>query len=378
MKSSSRIILYLLFLSLLFLFQHCAGTGSGEGEEGFLWHPLDAGAATAFRLDTADGIIRASVLRPWQGEEQKVLSYYLTKKAFPAGADTLIHVPVRRVVVTSTTHVAYLTVLNEEQHLVGISGTRFVYNPKVRQLIASGRIKEIGYDANLDYELIVHLRPDVVFLYGVGAEVLDQIERLKKLGIPAVMVGDYLENTPLGRTAWLRFFGCFFDKEREAALWTDSITRRYRQLIRQDTLYRPLVMTGLPWNEIWYVSGGESLLATLIRDAGGHYVWEHLPGTDAYPMDIEKVFREAGASDLWINCGNATSLASIRRTDERLILFRPYRKGTIYNNDRRTGPGGGNDYWESGAVHPDLLLQDLITIFHARRDSDLNYYRKLQ
>jgi iron complex transport system substrate-binding protein len=50
------------------------------------------------------------------------------------------------------------------------------------------------------------------------------------------------------------------------------------------------------------------------------------------------------------------------------------------------GPAGGNDFWETGVVRPDLILQDLVTIFHAvphsghKLDEDspeLFFYRRL-
>ena len=35
----------------------------------------------------------------------------------------------------------------------------------------------------------------------------------------------------------------------------------------------------------------------------------------------------------------------------------------IYNNTLRMNPGGGNDFYERGAVRPDLVLNDLKNIF---------------
>ena len=41
---------------------------------------------------------------------------------------------------------------------------------------------------------------------------------------------------------------------------------------------------------------------------------------------------------------------------------------------------GGNDYWESGAVSPHLILADLVKIFHPQLlpDHELVYYQKLE
>ena len=55
------------------------------------------------------------------------------------------------------------------------------------------------------------------------------------------------------------------------------------------------------------------------------------------------------------------------------------QRGKVYNCDKRRVTGGGNDYWESGVVQPDVVLRDLIKIFHPELESDKEfvYYRKL-
>ncbi len=376
----SRILPFAVFLAGVTFSCSAPEKKDTSGEE---WFSLENRYAEGFRIDTAEGLWRTTVLHPWQGKDQKVFSYFLAKGRERAAADApLLRIPVQRVIVTSTTHVAFLKVLGKSNTIAGISGTDFVYDPEVRARIAAGKIKEIGHDESMDYELILHLQPDVIFLYGIGPSTLEQVTRLTRLGIPAVVVGDYLEHTPLGRAEWLRFFGAFFDEEPSARHYLDSLAERYEGHCLPDTLSsRPLILTGLPWNETWYVPGGRSLTATLIHDAGGRYVWEDLPTADAYPMDIEKVFHRGGHADIWINCGSATSLRGILRVDDRLALFRPFREKRIYNNDRRMSPGGGNDYWEGGVVHPDMLLDDLRQIFHPvtmPAGRSLVYYRQIE
>ena len=58
--------------------------------------------------------------------------------------------------------------------------------------------------------------------------------------------------------------------------------------------------------------------------------------------------------------------------------FGPMAKGLpIYNKIRCVNEGGGNDFWESGAVRPDLILEDLISVMnHAKggEKADSQYY----
>ncbi len=44
-------------------------------------------------------------------------------------------------------------------------------------------------------------------------------------------------------------------------------------------------------------------------------------------------------------------------------MRKPSKKNKVYNNNLRLTPEGGNDYWESAVVHPDIVLRDLIKIF---------------
>ncbi len=376
-----RLSLHLFSLFVLIsLVAGCRGKTVHKEQEITL-HPLTVRYAGGFRLDTAAGIVRATVLNPWQGEEKETITYCITRgrEKNTAPGEVVIAAPVRRVVCTSTTHVAFLTALGRRNSIVGVSGKDYICDTLLRQRITAGEVKDIGYDKNMNYELILQLRPDVVFLYGIGPSVTGTVDRLAALGIPAVVVGDYLEQTPLGRAEWLRFFGAFFGMFDGPARHTDSLAAAYEQLQEQraspaDT---PLVMTGLPWNEIWYVPGGRSLTAAFIRDAGGRYVWGHLATTDALPMDIEKVYEKAGNANIWINCGNATSLREILAADKRLALFRPVKEKRVYNNDARLNGKGGNDYWESGVLHPDIILQDLQKIFRGEKEG-LVYYRRMR
>jgi iron complex transport system substrate-binding protein len=65
--------------------------------------------------------------------------------------------------------------------------------------------------------------------------------------------------------------------------------------------------------------------------------------------------------------------------DPRFALFRAYREGKMYNNNRRTNGLGGNDFWESGRANPHKVLADLVAIFHPQilPDHEFVYYQTL-
>ena len=137
------------------------------------------------------------------------------------------------------------------------------------------------------------------------------------------------------------------------------------------------VLPGAMYQGSWSMPTG-GYAARLIADAGGQYVYTQDTGNQSRPIDTEEAYRLAEMSDCWINVGSAASLKELAEIVPKFMDTRPVREGRVYNNNRRTNPSGGNDYWESGVIHPDLILQDLIRIFHPElTDAEPTYYRKL-
>ena len=208
------------------------------------------------------------------------------------------------------------------------------------------------------------------------------LEKLGQLGIPAVFCGEYLEPHPLGKAEWIRFFSLFYEKEDQAASFFEDIDSAYNTLahLTSELSSRPRVLSGLPWKDTWYMAGGESFAAKLMEDAGGDYLWKDNPSTQAVPLDLESVYLRAVDADIWINPGAARSLEDIMELDERFGDLKVQKSAQVFNNDARSNAAGGNDYWESATVRPDLVLADLIGVFHPGllTDHRFVYYRQLK
>ena len=326
------------------------------------------------------------VFNPWQNSKGTNYSYVLGEKqeVLPDSLKKLpfIHTPVSRVIAMSTTHVAMIAGLGESSSIKGASGTPFIFNPDIRRRSEAGLVADVGYGQGINYEKVVSLDPDVVFLYGVEGNVTSIAEKLGELGIQVVYCAEYLEQDPLGKAEWIRFFAPFFGKEQEADVSFNRVDSSYQALksITSRDLVKPNVMIGLPWKDTWYVAGGRSYASRLISDAGGQYLWQDNPSDEAVPMDMESVYSKAVNADVWINPGVAQSIDELIAFDERFGELEIVRQANIYNNNARMSPGGGNDYWESATLRPDLILADLISVFHPSlmRDHSMFYYRKLK
>jgi len=113
--------------------------------------------------------------------------YFLVKRGSdrPEGLDPalIIYVPIKKIICMSTTHVAMISALNEEKSIVGVSGANFIYSTGVNKYIESGSIADVGYEANLNKELILKISPDLIMIYGIGSESAGYVGKIKELGI---------------------------------------------------------------------------------------------------------------------------------------------------------------------------------------------------
>ncbi len=347
----------------------------------------DSNEAARLSIEKEEGFTRVTVTEPWQNSEGTKLVWYLLPHGaeLPAGVSEAqaIRVPVRRIICMSTTHVAMLRALGADSLITGLSGSSLIYDSLVLRSISAGRIVDVGYEANLNRELIISLAPDLVMAYGVSGPSAGGTSRLAEAGVKVFYNADYLEEHPLARCEWIRLFGLLTGREEKADSIYNSVADAYRRLaerVAASVTSRPGVLLGAPWEDVWYVSPSNSYIGRLIADAGGDYIYSDMTGPNSIPFSVESVFRRAAAAEIWINPGTAETLSEITAADPRMASLPLFSRGNIWNNRRRITSTGGNDYWESAVVRPDLLLGDLVSILHPEMMPGYlqNYYIKLK
>lgn len=342
--------------------------------------------ASGFRILGAEG--RSSVIiesvNPWQGADSVVTRLFIARDGEepPQGFEgQVIEGDARRIVAMSSTHIAMLDVIGETARVVGVSGMDFISNDAVRSRRDS--IGDVGYDGNVNYELLLSLQPDIILLYGTnGASGMEP--KLKELGLPYVYIGEYLEDSALGKAEWIVAVAEIVGKRDEGIKAFSAIPERYNA-IREKAANclkhssRPKVMINLPYGDSWFMAPTGSYLVRLIEDAGGDYIYKKNNSNESRPIDLEEAFMLVSASDKWINVGQTRSLDELRKNYPKFAATKPVLSGEVYNTTGRVAANGANDYWERGVVEPDVVLRDMVIIFHPElADSDLVYYEKLK
>ena len=325
-------------------------------------------------------------LRPWEGNSSP-FHYLLVDSSIhipenKPGADTIyIRVPVQRVVCLSTTHVGYLSALMSDTAIVGLSGPEWIHNPKVQRRFAEGKIKDVGRNMTYDYEAIIDLKPDIILAFGVNQKSAEYIQKLTGYGIEVVVLSEFMEQHPLGKAEWIKFVGALVGKSKEAERFFSKVSNEYLNLSKRaiQEENKPTVLTGLPWKGDWFVPGGASFQAKLLEDAGANYLWSENDQTSGMVVDIESVIDKALEAEYWINLNDYEYKHEVQSLDERYRNFTAFQKNQLFNNNARKNAAGGNDYWESGVVRPDLILKDLTHIFHPElvENHQLFYYQRL-
>ena len=375
----------LLFILLICCFFGCISNPKNKKSTGSPVGRQQNFAATGFSVEDFGTFQKLTVTDPWQKSKNNQFDYYLVEKGrnIPdvLKGEQVFQTPLRNVVCLSTTHIGFVDALKEITAITGLSGSAYVSNEAIKKGLAENRIHEVGNEQGLNYEMILQLKPDVVFAFGVGSEIGAQTNKLHDLGIPVVLVGEYLERSPLAKAEWIKFFGAFFGKKQMADSVYENIRISYEKIrneVSKETEL-PTVLTGLPFKDTWWIAGGRSNLAELIADAGGKFLWRENLSREAFPVSLEEVFVRASKADYWINCGSVGNISELMAFDQRFSELPAVKKSQVYNNNLRSTPGGGNDYWESGVVHPDLVLADLVAILHPKKTAgkDFYYYKHL-
>ena len=326
--------------------------------------------------ENGNRIIR--VTRPWQGanvEEQHLVIFADEEQAEGYDGEYIVG-PAERVVCMSTSYIAMLDALCEVDAVVGVSGKQYVMNTTVVNNLA---VRDVGYDSNLDYETLSMLSPDIVLMYGVTAENSAVTAKLRELGIPYLYLGDYVEESPLGKAEWLvcvaEIMGC---RERGIARFNDIVERynTIRSSLPHDA-QRPKVMVNLPYQDVWYMPSDNSYMVQLIEDAGGDYIYKGRNATTAsVGISLEEAYHLVSEADIWLNVGQCSTMSSLKEAAPHFMECNVVKQGRVYNNNRRCSAAGGSDFWESAIVNPDVVLKDLVAIISGD-GSDLYYHHCL-
>jgi iron complex transport system substrate-binding protein len=285
-------------------------------------------------------------------------------------------------VVFSTVFAGFLNALGLTQHIIAVDDTRLYYDSQLRKAIHEHKVSGLGYHLGGAIEKIWALKPDVVVHHQVSEK---EMKGLQKKQIRVLECRNYLESHPLGRAEWIKAFallggvwdnGCrYFDIiDAQYVFWKNQVSHV------NDSTQRPKVLTGGMFGGVWDIPATNSYTARLITDAGGEMMVKQEHKSGKITMSLEQVIHYGSDGQVWLHPGQYSSLNDMLKDEPRYKVFNPFIQKQVFNHNARINATGGNDFWESGVIRPDLVLRDLIQILHPVKDSipnELYYYQRL-
>ena len=322
-----------------------------------------------------------TIRNPW--DTLKVLHTYLLadrEKPLPEHLPegTVVRTPLQKSVIYSSVHCSLWSELDELKGIGGVCGLEYIQLPQIQEGCRNGSIVNVGNSMNPDIERIIDLRPDAILLSPF--ENSGGYGRVGKLNIPIIECADYMETSALGRAEWMRLYGLLLGKEAQADSLFAGIEKEYltlTQQVKSQNLKRPTVISEMKNSSAWYIPGGNSTMGRLYQDAGADYVFASLSNSGSVPLAFETVFDRGGNADIWLikyNQPQDKTYSELERDYAPYARFKAFQDRKVYGCNTNHVP-----FYEESPFHPELLLKDLIKIFHPELlpDYDLKYFSNL-
>ncbi len=296
----------------------------------------------------------------------------------------IIEVPTGRVIALSTTQIVHLVELGLLDQLAGLDSFLYVNAPEVRALIDEGeQLVEVAPEFSLNIEIVLEAEPEIVLTDDFDR---DRLTALADAEIFAAVNTDYLEQTPLGRAEWIKYTALFYNAEAEATAVYDEIVANYEDAralaasVPADE--RPVVLWNAisPFSDTWGIPGADTYAGTLIQDAGGIIALIDQAEAGTAFLAFEVVYEGALDADIWVtNLFAVNTLEDILAIDARYEDFAAVETGEVWNNDADVNENGGSNYFERGVTNPDIVLRDLVALFHPELlpDHEFAFFRRV-
>ena len=324
--------------------------------------------AKGFSIQNYDGYSVVIVKNPWP-KATKTYTYILKEKKgiVPDSLkqNLIIPVPIKTIVVTSTTHIPSLELLDEVNTLIGFPHCDYISSEKVRARIDTGNIKELGNNQDLNTEVLLDMQPNVIIGYGIDNK-NPTLDNLQKSGLKVMLNGDWNEENALGKAEWIKFFGALYCKQKQATALFTKIEKDFLKTIKIAKMAKttPSILAGDMFEDRWYLPRGTSWGSLLLKQANGNYLWQETSGTGSLSLSFETVFEKAKSADVWITSGQFSSLMEMTNANPHYAEFNAFKNKNVYSFSGKKGKTGGILYYELAPNRPDLVLKDLVKILH--------------
>jgi iron complex transport system substrate-binding protein len=244
-----------------------------------------------------------------------------------------------------------------------------------RDAMDAGRIVYGGKYNTPDYDLLLRENVGLAIESTMINHVPDVRDKLEDLGIPVLSERSSYEESPLGRTEWVKLYGALLDREQQA---DQLFAEQEAQVKAIDN-----TQTGTSVAFFYINSNGAAVVrkpgdyvSQMIGLAGGSYVFDSLAddstSRSTVTMEMEKFYTEAKDADVIIyNAtidGGVSSLDELVAKNSLLADFKAVREGNVWTTDQ--------DMYQQ-MMNTGTIISDLHRVLTEPGAAQLTYLRRL-
>lgn len=282
------------------------------------------------------------------------------------GPSTLLRTPLQHMTLTAGCHAWLMSELNALDGVSVMCDTSYVMSAEVKQWLRTHDVKDGGTSNSPNVEIMLQAQCDAVWISPLSTSNTSLLP--SHVNLPIIYCADYMENSPLGRAEWMKFYGRLAGQGQAADSLFQLVATRYDSIAHSTpstppstpstTPSPPSLLPELPYGATWYVPGGRSTSAQLYQDAGYSYPWAEDTHAGSLSLSPEAVLTKAGECDVWyfkyMNEGGDWTMNDFLKQNPYYSQFKAAKMGEVWGCNTAV-----SDFFDVTPFRPDLLLESL-------------------
>lgn len=277
------------------------------------------------------------------------------------GESTVLRTPLTRMTLTTACHTWLLSQLDALDNIAILCDTAFINASNIKAWMRSQKpdgnptILDGGTATKPNIEVLLAGQSDALWISPYENASLGNLDRLP---IPIIYCAEYMENSPLARAEWMKFYGRLVGRSAKADSLFEAVSNRYEKLSKNRGNGQK-ILVDLPYGATWYVPGGCSSSAQLYEDAGFVYPWAEDMHSGSLSLSKEAVLSKAQDCDVWyiryMDTNKDWTLADFKRQNVFFDKFKAAREGNVWGCNTAY-----SDFFDITSFRPDSLLESFV------------------
>lgn len=272
----------------------------------------------------------------------------------------------------STTYFPFVDALGMKSSIKSVFGKRNFFEGS----FGKKPVNDLGSSPSV--EKVLKSKLSTLFGYSLNNSDKDLFHQLLKFNYPIFIVHEFMEQSPLAKAEWLKIFGIIFRKfERSDKVFLDIEESYNKQLSKKNEMPKRLkVLVAQEYEGNWYIPGENSYIYKMLDSLGVKALLSQgIKGRKKVSRD--QIIKSLEDTDIWLPQSNEKN---VEKLFKYLGVSKDHFKNLrVFNITNKVDQKGSNDFWQTGVLRADYVLNDLRQIMSSSSESNLNlrWYEKL-